>query len=61
MTKRFKFESKQAATDIMAHLCNEGHVGCWDFVGKNTVRYFDPVARVWRDLIEYDLKRWGWA
>lgn len=54
-----KFGSESEAAAVMSPLNSAGKINGWDITKSGYVRYFDPQARVWRDLVPYDLTRFG--
>ena len=61
MNKRTKFQNEAHATEMMMFAIEDGHITAWNMTDAGYVRYFDAVARVWRDLIDFDLKRWSYG
>lgn len=60
MTKKIKL-TKTTANGMMGYAFADGHIGAWNISANGYVRYFDAAAKVWRDLIEFDFKRWNYA
>lgn len=60
MTKKIKMTEVEA-NQMMGFAMIDGHITCWNISKAGYVRYHDAVARVWRDLIQYDFTRWHYA
>lgn len=60
MAKKIKLTEAEAV-EMMGFAKIDGHIEGWSISMAGFVRYFDVKGRVWRDLIEYDFKRWAYG
>lgn len=60
MMKKIKMTAAEA-NEMMGYAQADGHIDGWNISAAGFIRYFDVKGRVWRDLVEYDFKRWAYA